>query len=392
MDFELTTEQRDFEREIYRYLEDKVTPELEAELDDMTDGEGPLFRRFLRQLGGDGWMGIGWPPEYGGQGRSPIEQYIFLDTALGWHRLPIPSLALMTVGPTIMQVGTPEQKSKFLPAILRGELIISIGYTEPEAGTDVFSLKATAIKDGDDYILNGQKIFTSFAHYADYFWVAARTNPEAPKKHQGISIFMVDAKSPGVTIEPMWLMGDYRVDQEFFDNVRVPRECLIGGENEGAMFMIMQLTGERMSMVPHSMLRRWIVDTAQWAADTRLNGAPVLEQFWVRDKLAEMTVEMEVLKMLNYRVAWLLSQGLATNVESAMIKAFGTELFQRSLRGCVDILGLFGQLGLGSRRAPMRGWMSRMGELQLQSTFGGGTNEVMRDIVANLGLGMIKSR
>jgi len=392
MDFELAPDQQQFQEEIYSYLRKRISPELEAELDIRSDGDGPLFRQFLLQLGADGWMGIGWPQEYGGQARSPIEQYIFLDAALGYYRLPIPSLALMTVGPTIMKVGTEKQKKRFLPLILKGELIVSIGYTEPEAGTDLFSLKATAVKDGDDYIINGQKIFTSFGHYADYFWVAARTNPQAEKKHRGISIFMVDAKSPGVTIEPMWVMGDYRVDQEFFDNVRVSKDCLIGEENEAAKYMVLQLGHERVSMVPHSMVRRWIEDTAQWAKSNRLNGAPVFEQPWVRNKLAEMTVEMEVLKLLNYRVAWLLGQGMDTHVESAMIKVFGTELYQRTLRGCLEILGLFGQLWMGSKWAPMRGWIARLNELQLQTTFAGGTNEVMKDIVANVGLGLIKSR
>ncbi len=391
MYLELAPEQQQYEAEVYAYLKKEISPELETELDAQSGGDGPIFRKFLRQLGADGWMGVGWPQEYGGQGRSPIEQYIFLDASLGYHRLPIPSLALMTVGPTIMKVGNDEQKRRFLPLILRGELIVSIGYTEPESGTDLFSLKTTAIKDGDDYILNGEKIFTSFGHYADYFWVAARTDPQA-KKHRGISIFMVDARSPGITIKPMWLMGDYRVDQEFFDNVRVPGDCLIGQENEAVQYMFLQLSHERVSMVPHSMLRRWIEDMTQWAMTKRINGAPVYEEPWVRSKLAEMVVEMEVLKLLNYRVAWLLGKEQDTFVESSLIKTFGTELYQKALRECLQILGFYGQLRRGSEWAPMRGWMSRLSELHLQTTFAGGTNEVMRDMVASMGLGLMKSR
>ena len=392
MDFELTPGQQRLQKQIYAYLEEKVTPELEAELDVLTDGEGPLFRRFLRQLGADGWMGIGWPKEFGGQGRTAIEQYIFLDATLGYYRLPIPSLALETVGPTIMQVGSAEQQRKFLPAILKGELIIAICYTEPEAGTDAFSIRSTAIKDGDHYIINGQKVFTSFGHYADYFWLSARTDPKAAKKHQGISIFMIDAKSPGITVEPQWVMGRYRVNQEFFDNVRVPRECLVGEENQGSKYMVLQLSRERQSMVCHSMQRRWIEDVTRWAKTTRMNGTLVIERPWVKDKLAEMVVENEVLRLLNYRVVWMLTQGKTTSVESAMIKAFGTEVQQRALRGCLEIMGHFGQLKQGSKWAPLRGWMERQSQMQLQTTFGGGTNEVLRDIVATMGLGLMKSR
>ncbi|MCP4612686.1 MAG: acyl-CoA dehydrogenase, partial [Planctomycetes bacterium] len=193
-----------------------------------------------------------WPKEYGGQGRSALEQYIFFDLAMGYFRLPLPVLSLMTVGPTLMLLGTDEQKSKYLPKILSNDVVFAIAYTEPEAGTDLFSLKTTAVPDGDDYIINGQKIFTTYAHACDYFWLAARTDPRIEKKHQGISIFIVDAKSPGISIEPMYLMGEYRVNVEFFDNVRVPKENLIGKENKGFEYMLTQLAHERIAMVPHS--------------------------------------------------------------------------------------------------------------------------------------------
>ena len=392
MDLELTPEQRQLEKEVYAYFHNRVTPELEKERETLPEGDGPLCMEFVRQLGRDGWMGIGWPQEYGGQGRSPIEQYIFFDLALGYFRVTIPMLALMTVGPTLMKVGTEEQKKKFLPPILRGELSIAIAYTEPEAGTDLFSLKTMAVRDGDDYVINGQKIFTSMGHCCDYFWLAVRTDPDISKKHRGISIFMVDAKSPGITIEPMQLMGHFRSNQEFFDNVRVPKESLVGQENRGLDYMIMQLAHERISLVPHSMAQCAIDETTEWARTTRANGTTVMEQPWVRNKLAEMVVETEVLKLLNYRLAWLMAQGVSPHVESAMIKAFGSELFQRVHSGCLQTMGLFGQLQIGSKWAPAGGWVARVTEMVLMLTFGGGTNEVMKDMMAMMGLGQMKSR
>ena len=392
MDLDLTPEQQHLEKEIYSYLKKNIPSELEQERVTRVEGDGPVCRAFIRKLGLDGWMGVGWPKEHGGQGRTAIEQYIFFDLALGYFRIAIPSLSLMTVGPTLMKVGTPEQKKKFLPPILTGDVVFAIAYTEPEAGTDLFSLKTTATRSGDDYIINGQKLFTSMGHFADYFWLAARTNPKAAKQHEGISIFLVDAKTPGITIEPMHLMGGFQVNHEFFDNVRVPKENLVGRENLGVLYMISQLSHERISLVPHSMSLRTIEDTARWARTVKRNGVLVSDEVWVRNRMAEMTVEMEVLKMLNYRVAWMISQGKEPNVESAVIKAFGTEHFNRTYGACLQIMGLYGELQVGSKWAPANGWIQRLSQMNLLQTFGGGTNEVLRDMVATLGLGLMKSR
>ena len=389
---ELTPEQKQLEEEVYTYLKQNVPPELEEERLVSIEGEGPICRGLVRKLGLDGWMGIGWPKEYGGQGRTPIEQYIFLDLAMGYFRIAVPVLSLMTVGPTLMRVGTEEQKKKFLPPILTGDITFGIAYTEPEAGTDLFSLKTTAVRRGDEYVINGQKIFTSMGHFCDYFWLAARTDPDFSKKHAGISIFLVDARSPGLTIEPMEVMGGFRVNQEFFDNVRVPQESLVGEENKGFQYMFTQLAHERINLVPHSTSLRAIEDCVRWARENKLNGLPVAEHNWVKNKLAEMTVEAEVLKMLNYRVAWLMAQGGVPHVESAMSKAFGSEQFLRTAGACLQIMGLYGQLTSGSKWVPMNGLMERLHQMNLMITFGGGTNEVMKDIIAMMGLGQMKSR
>ncbi len=392
MDFRFTPEQQQFEEEVYGYLKRNLPPGLEEELHTMAEGEGPIARAFVRQMGLDGWTGIGWPREYGGQNRTPIEQYVFFDLAMGYFRIPVPVLGLMTVGPALMRVGSEEQKKRFLPPILTGEVSFGIGYTEPEAGTDLFSLKTTAIRDGDSYVINGQKIFTSSGMTVDYLWLAARTNPAAKRQHEGISIFLVDACTPGITRQPMDMMCGYGVAQEFFDNVRVPKECLVGQENMGVMYMVTQLAHERINLVPHSTTVRMIEDATLWARSARRNGSTVYDEPWVRNRLSELTVESEVLKVMNHRVAWQLTRGETPHVESAMIKVFGSEHIVRTTIACQEIMGQFGQLRLESKWAPLNGWAEQLSRMQLQITFVGGSNEVLRDQVATMGLGLLKSR
>ena len=391
MDFELTPVQKELEAKAKAYLKERVTPDLEEEINLFPEGEGPLTLELVKQMGKDGWIGIGWPKEYGGQGRSAIEQYVFFDLALGYYYIPIPMLAIMTVGPTIMRVGTPEQKREFLPRILSGELNIAIGYTEPEAGTDLMSLKTTAVKDGDYYVINGQKIFTSMGHCADYYWLAVRTDPNARKKYQGISMFMVDAKTPGITVEPIQIMGNFRSNQEFFENVRVPKSALVGEENKGVEYLFMQLAHERQALVPHSFSVRSLSTAAKWAAENKINGQPVLSQAWVRNKLVDLSVEMEVCRLLNFRNAWMISQQVVPFVESSMLKVFGSEHIRRVTDACLQILGLYGQLEPGSKWVPLRGSPERVYLMDVMLTFGGGTNEVLRDMMAT-SLGLPRSR
>ena len=237
MDFLVTEEQKQFEKEFNDYLDRHLTPELRAEsskfmnMNRDTDpgvfgrGEygGPLSKAFIRKMGADGWLGVGWPKEYGGQGRSLMEQNIFYETIWA-RRAPFPVLTLHSVAPALMKFGSEAQKKEFLPRILRGDLEVAIGYTEPDAGTDLASLKTTAVRDGDDYIVNGNKVFTSIAHLADYLWLAVRTDPDVKKKHKGISIFLVDTRSPGFKIDPMHCMGGFRTNVTYYDDVRVPTD------------------------------------------------------------------------------------------------------------------------------------------------------------------------
>jgi len=376
LDFKLTAEQEQLEREARDYLKNRMPPGLEEELETEFEGGGPIYGRFMRQLGSDGWLGIGWPKEFGGQGRSPIEQYIFFGLALGYYRIPIPMLTINAIGPVIMRSGTEEQKKRFLPPILKGELIIAIGYTEPEAGTDLASLKTAAVKDGDYYIINGQKSYTTMGQFCDYIWLATRTDPQAPK-HKGISMFLVDAKTPGISVQPLTTMSGLRSTYTFYENVRVHKDFLIGEENKGWLYINHQLAGERIGLVPHFAPLRYLEDITRWVREHRLGSNAV-----IRSKLAEAAVETEMLRLLNYRVAWMLTQGRAPHAESAMIKVFGSEQALRVLNDCLDIMGLFGQLQTGSKWVPFRGRLETMLRVSVVNLFGGGANDVLRDVVA----------
>jgi alkylation response protein AidB-like acyl-CoA dehydrogenase len=395
MDFELTSEQQQLQREIYEYLERLVTPALLAELQDKPEAGGPEdapeYTKCLHRLGDDGWLGIGWPKEYGGQGKGPIEQYIFFDAVSGYHALPIPMLSLNAIGPTIMQVGTPGQKDRFLPPILKGRLNIGVGYTESGAGSDLASLKTTAVRDGDDYVITGQKVFTTLADFCDYIWLAARTDPTA-KKHKGISIFMVDTKSPGFKCDPIHIMGGFRSNITYYDDVRVPKDCLIGEENAGWYYINAQLAMERIGLVAHSRAGRLVDEMIRWVKQARLDGARLADVPWVRTRLAEMARDTEVLRLMNYRVAWQISQGVVPFAEASMVKIFGSELFQRIHGLSLQMMGLFGQLEPGNELAPVGGKLEREYLAKMLLTFGGGANEVLRDVVAIMGLGMPRSR
>ena len=391
MEFALTPEQEQFAKEFRDYLKSHMPPEVKAEIESKRAMEkSPAYKEFICQMGRDGWLGVGWPKEYGGQGRTPMEQHIFYEI-VAYERIMLPLMALNAVGPAVMRFGTEEMKMEILPPILRGELEVAVGYTEPEAGTDLASLKTTAVKDGDDYIINGQKVFTSCADYADYLWIAARTDPQAPKKHHGISVFLIPMDTPGITIEPMWLLGGERNNTTFYDNVRVPKKCLVGEENKGWKYITTQLDFERIALNPSSPMRRNIDDTIQWAKETKVDGAPVIERPWVRTKLAELTVDVEVLKMINYYLAWLITKGVVPYAEASVVKVFGSELYQRVNHSLLEIMGQFGQLQTGSKWAPLEGRLEQALRSDVIFIFGGGAIEIQRNIIAMAGLGMPRS-
>jgi alkylation response protein AidB-like acyl-CoA dehydrogenase len=405
MDFELTPEQEQFAKELHEYLEKHLTPGIIEEgkiflnMNKHTDpgnynkGEygGPLSKAFIRKLGEDGWLGVGWPKEYGGQDRSPIEQHIFSETVFGL-RAPFPLLTLNAVGPALQKFGTREQKNYFLPRILKGDLEVAIGYTEPSAGTDLASLKTKAVKDGDEYIINGQKIFTSLAHIADYLWLAVKTDPDAAKQHKGISVFFIDIDTPGISITPIYTVGGHRVNAVYLEDVRVPATSLVAEENQGWKCIMAQLEHERISLVPSSPIRRRIEKTIKWAKETNIDGKKVIDQPEVRTKLARLIADVEVLKLFNFQVIDHFTKKKMVWAESSMVKVFGSELNIRVNNTLLEIMGLYGQLQTGDKRAPADGLVENHFRDDLLFVFGGGANEIQRDIIAMVGLGMPKSR
>jgi alkylation response protein AidB-like acyl-CoA dehydrogenase len=379
-----TEEQEKLRQELRAYYADLLTPDVEAELG-KEHGVGPTTRRIFKQMAADGWVGIGWPKEYGGQGRSQIEQFIFFDESMRCGA-PVPMLTINTVGPTIMQFGSDEQKNDYLPRILRGEIMFCVGYSEPGAGTDLASLTTRAVRDGDEYVINGQKIFTSLSTDADYVWLAARTNPEVAK-HKGISIIIVPRDTPGFSVEAMHLLSEHDINQTYYDDVRVPVTNCVGGENNGWNLITNQLNHERVTLcstgIPESMLD----DVLQYARETKL-----IEQEWVQMNLARVYARLEFLKLANWKVAWSASAGHGLNVaDASTIKVFGTEFYLEAFRLMFEILGEASYLTQDSPEALLRARLERYYRSLLILTFGGGVNEVQRDLIAMFGLGMPRS-
>jgi alkylation response protein AidB-like acyl-CoA dehydrogenase len=276
-------------------------------------------------MGADGWLGIGWPKEYGGQGRTPIEQMIFADEvqSVGF---PLPFLTLNTVGPTIMKFGSDAIRDDFLPRILAGDCLFCIGYSEPGAGTDLGALKTRAVRDGEEWVINGQKVFTSLADHADYVWLATRTDPQAPK-HRGISMFIVPTTSPGFKLTPTFTMGDVRTNTTYYENVRVPHANLVGGENGGWGLIVSQLNHERVSLTPYGPSAQMLEEVREWAQATKLaDGRRVIDQPWVRESLAWVHAKLEALRLMQWKLAWSLTQGALHPADASAVKIYATEI------------------------------------------------------------------
>jgi alkylation response protein AidB-like acyl-CoA dehydrogenase len=381
-----TEEQEALRRELRAYYERLLTPEVEQELAE-SRGIGPVPRRIWKQMCADGWAGIGWPKEYGGQGRSAIEQFIFFDESMR-AGAPVPMLTINTVGPTIMQFGSEEQKSFFLPKILSGDIHFCIGYSEPGAGTDLASLKTRAVRDGDEYVINGQKMWTSLASDADYCWLAVRTNPEAPK-HKGISLIIVPMDTPGITKVPQNLMSDHNICAVYYEDVRVPAANLVGGENNGWKLITNQLNHERVTLCSSGIIERALSDVRRWAQDTKLpDGRRVIDQEWVQTHLARIHAKLEFLRLINWKVAWSATQNRLDVADASSTKVFGTEFYLEAFRLLMEVIGEAAYLRDGSPGAVLKSRLERMYRSLIILTFGGGTNEIQRDLIAVFGLGM----
>jgi alkylation response protein AidB-like acyl-CoA dehydrogenase len=348
------------------------------------DTDESTYTRYVRRLGEDGWLGIGWPEEYGGQARGPIDQMVFVEES-HWAGVPLPLLTLNSVGPTLMALGTEEQKRDFLPRILAGEMHFAIGYTEPNAGTDLASLETRAVRDGDEYVVNGQKVFTSAIEHADYVWLAVRTDPDLPK-HKGLSVLLVPTDTPGFSWTPLRTMAGEFTSSTFYEDLRVPVANLVGEENQGWKLITNQLNHERVAICPASGLLRSIDEVRAWAQQTHLaDGRRVIDQEWVRTTLARVHARTELLKLMNWRIA--ADRALGPAAASAT-KVFGTELALEVYQALMEIVGETASLPEGSLGAVLAGHLERNYRAQTIFTFGGGANEVQRDIIGMVGLGM----
>jgi alkylation response protein AidB-like acyl-CoA dehydrogenase len=378
-------EQEALRKELQAYYAKLLTPEIQQALH-AEQGCGPVHRQVIRRMGQDGWLGIGWPVEYGGQGRSQLEQYIFFDESMRLGA-PVPMLTINTVGPTLYENASDEIKTEFLPRILAGEILFCIGYSEAGAGTDLAALQTRADRDGDHYVINGEKLWTSVASDADYIWLATRTDPEAAK-HAGLSMFIVDAKTPGVTITPMDLLSDHDINIVHYEDVRVPAKNLVGGENKGWKLITAQLNHERVTLCSSGLLQQSFDETHRFAQETKLpDGRRVIDQEWVQVNLARVWSGLEFLRLINWKVAWDGTRGKLDIADASSIKVFGTEFYMESFRLLMEVLGPQAYLKRGSAEAVIQGRLEVNYRALLILTFGGGTNEIQRDLIGLFGLG-----
>ena len=386
MELDYTPEQRRFRDELRTYLAALMTDELRREVAGGFEGGGPEFRKAMQQMGRDRLLGLSWPKEYGGQERSPVEQFLFADEiqAVGF---PFPFLTLNTIGPILRQYGNEEQRRFFLPKILAGELFFSVGYSEPGAGTDLASLTTRAVRDGDEWVINGQKMWTSLAEYADYVWLAARTDTGA-NKHGGLSMFLVPTTAKGFSRQPIRTVGGVVTNATFYDDVRVPAENLVGGENNGWRLITKQLNFERISLMTTGLLRRNLAAVTEWARSTVVDGRPVAETPWVQQNLARIYAKLQVLRLMNWKQACAMAAGLPSMADSSAIKVYGSELSLEAYRALLEVIGAAGLLAKDSPGAVLQGKIESSYRNGLILTFGGGTNEIQRDIIAMAGMGM----
>jgi alkylation response protein AidB-like acyl-CoA dehydrogenase len=386
-----TAEQEQLRQRLRDYFADLMTPELRMALASSTGeyGDGAAYKQVVRQLGRDGWLAIGWPAEYGGQDRSVLDQLIFTDEA-AIAGVPVPFLTINTVGPTIMRFGTPEQKQRFLPAIAAGELHFSIGYSEPGAGTDLASLRTRAVRDGDSYVISGQKMWTSLIQYADYVWLACRTDPDAPR-HKGLSIIIVPTDAEGFAWTPVRTLAGVTTSATYYSDVRVPASDLVGEENKGWPLITNQLNHERVALTSAAPVQSALAAVTDWARSAKLpDGRRVIDQEWVQLNLARVHAKAEFLKLVNWRIA--AAAGSPGPAVASATKVYGTELTIEACRLLLEVLGPSAEVRAGSPGAVLAGRIERLQRSALILTFGGGTNEVQRDIIGAAALGLPLSR
>ena len=382
MDFEFSTEYEDFRKELRSFAENDMPEGFDPDEADKDEIQG--IRQKIAQKG---WLTLPWPEEYGGMGAPHLKQMDYNEET-AYRRIPANDNAISMLGPILMLEGTDEQKQKFLPPIAKAEVRWAQGYSEPQSGSDLASLQTRAVEDGDDFVINGTKIWTSGAHEADWLFMLARTDPDAPK-HRGISFLLVDMKAPGVEVRPIIDMaGRHNFNQLFFDNVRVPKQNLVGEYNRGWYVGARLLDFERSGVNRSASARRTLEEITDFAKNNTLNGKAMSSISRVKNNLANMAIEVEVSRMISYRIGYLQSKGEVFNKEASMGKMFGTEMVQRIYSAGMDMLGLYGTLQQGSKWAPLNGRIQKGYLASYSATIAAGTSEIQRNVVATRGLGL----
>lgn len=396
MHLSYTPEQERLRTRLRTYFTELMTPERREGLTNGGEyGDGAAYKEIVRRMGHDGWLTLSWPTEHGGSGGSMLDQLIFTDEA-AHAGVPVPFLTINTVGPTIMRYGTPEQRAKYLPSIAAGETHFSIGYSEPDAGTDLAALRtraeATSGSGGDEYVINGQKMWTSLIQYADYVWLACRTDPDAPR-HKGLSILIVPTDSPGFSWTRVRTVAGPETSATYYEDVRVPTSSVVGEPNRGWGLITNQLNHERVALTSAAPITLALHEVEEWARATKLPGSTrrVIDQEWVQLHLARVHAKVEYLKLQNWHTAWSAAQSPSPAAASAT-KVFGTEFAIEAYRMLMEVLGPNAFVRGDSRGAALGGRIERLHRSALILTFGGGTNEVQRDIIAATALGQPVSR
>lgn len=385
MDFRFTEKEEALRKDVREYLHGEL--ELMADVRHETEsglGFGPRTKEFMRKIGAKGWLCPSWPEEYGGLGGSYMERYAVAEEIARFGGPPSP-VGVSMAGPTILLFGNQEQKKTFLPKIARGEVEFALGYTEPEHGSDLASLQMRAVKDGDDYVINGQKVYNTACHYSEYHWLGTRTDPDVPK-HRGISLFIVDLNSPGITMRPLIGMSGMKTNEVFYDDVRVLRSRLVGEENRGWYYIATALDFERTWVVGTTL--SYFEEFLRYMRETEHNGQPLAKDPVIRQRIGELATRIEVVRLFGVQVACILNKGTIPSYEAAMAKVFGSEVEQELADVWMQALDLYGRLEVGSDGAPLNG---RIGHWYLETIRGlltRGTSEIMRSIIAMRGLGL----
>ena len=388
MEFKFTAEDEEFRTELRAFMKTELPDPWEGAGRYPEDDDWDLNRVIRQKMAEKGWLTMHWPEEYGGQNASPVKSAIY-NEEISYMRAPGRDIfGVRMLGPTLMIHGSEEQKKTHLPSVAKGEIQWCQGYSEPESGSDLASLSTRAVRDGDDLVINGAKVWTTMAHRADWIMLLTRTDPDAPK-HRGISFVLVDMKSPGVSVRPIINMaGGHEFNQVTFDDVRVPRANVVGDEDRGWYVAVTLLDFERSGIDYSASARRLLDDTKEFATETKRNGVPLIEIPWVRTLMADRYIDCEVARLMAYNVAYTQSQDLIPTKEASMSKVFGSETVQRVSEAALDILGMYGTLGREDKWAPLKGRVQENWMNAFAGTIAAGTSEIQRNIIAGRGLGL----